>query len=1227
MGWTNEQQQVIDSRNSNLLVAAAAGSGKTAVLVERLVGRVAPLCENENSEELTDIDRMLVVTFTRDAAAELRERIAGRIDSLLSESNSDEKTKILSRQKTLLSKSYITTIDSFCMDVVKQNFVGLGIDPSFSIGDNADLELLEEDVLTDLLEEYYAAKDPVFLRLANTYVSKRSDDSFKNVILKVYEFSQNDVNPAAWLEQQKAYYSSCENFEFWTSVWGNMLGEYFYGYVCDLIEVYLDLQHMCDIHGVEGYKKSIDSETENLTQIKKQLEDGNIKAALLISCPNIFSSSIGKVKSSEKSEFSEMIKDRRSYVSAAFKKLYKSFFADFKPEVQMKVLGDMVVCLCEIVQKFSAKLLEEKNRSRTYSFSDIAHFALKLLVDDCRKEGLGFVPTDIAHRYQAQFDEIYIDEYQDTSMMQEILLNAVSGKNCHAKNIFMVGDIKQSIYAFRYTCPEFFLEKYNRYEERECDNRLICLYKNFRSRKNIVNGVNDVFSRIMKKATAGMDYTEKEYLNYGAEYYDSDPQSALQSEQKCEFILISNKDDDGCSADMDADKDALQARYIAGRIMKMVSEQYLVYDKDMKAMRRAEFRDFVILMRNAGSKAPAYEEVLTSFGIPVFAPNKKTFYCSPEISTILSYLKIIDNPHQDIPLMSVIRSPLFGFKDEEIAEIKLRYKYPNLYKSCELFAKDEYDDPSLNAIKIKTQGFLSHLYNLRSAAGTLGVYDLIWNIVNEKDFYNKIGLYKNGENSQANIRMLLDIADKYDNGGGQGLFRFIRRIQRLENEDKQIEEASAYSENANVVRIKTIHKSKGLEYPIVFLAGTDKSAIDNTDTYTDRDTKIAGLLLHRTLGINPMCYEQGNHVAVTYSSVMRDITEKIQNKEQIAEEMRLLYVALTRAREKFIAVGIGEEKELSAFADGKCSSFDVLTAASYKKWLIMSTAVSDRWDRMFMTKSQAYLYPEDIKSKCEIFDQTFVVDETSADIERLPSENSINVSDISDDYEKGLVVPVKISVSDVKRLHAAKDDDADIQDLITKKTGVVMKNIIRENDKGKKRVFTPAEKGTLTHTCLQLLDFNKCKNINDEISAECYLNEFLDEMKAAGIFDSDEIGAIERKLITKFILSDIGKRIFNAEKVYRETPFTIRMKWTDITGDKGGFGENEVVSVQGVIDCFIVEDDGCIVIDYKTDYLRPETVAEVNETYKIQLKCYSDAIEMITGKKVKESVLVYLRNL
>jgi len=1221
MKWTDEQQQVIDSRNSNLLVAAAAGSGKTAVLVERLVGRVVPESEGFKKEDYTDIDRMLVVTFTRDAAAELRERVDKALDKRLADCTSEVIADVIYRQKSLLAKSYITTIDSFCMDVVKQNFIQLGIDASFTIGENADLEILADDILSDILEEYYAEKDPVFLRVVDTYMKKNSDVSFKETILKIYNFAQNDVNPAAWIEQQKENYSAPETFNLRDSVWGAALSEYFIDLVTNSYNEYLLLQDMCVNYGVVGYKNCIDNEAAAFESLLQKLRTDNPFDVMANLDMPLFCKSIGQVKTADKTVFSDSVQTRRKSLKENFEVFCKSFFNGADSENHMKILSADVFCMCDIVSKFQKRLLEEKNSRRIFSFNDIAHFALELLTTDCRKEGRGFVPTDVAERYQKLFDEIYIDEYQDTSIIQEILLNSVAGRGTGAHNVFMVGDIKQSIYGFRHACPEFFLEKYNSYEEKECDNRLICLYKNFRSRKNVVNGANDVFSKIMSKATAEMDYTEKEYLNYGASYYDDDEKSAVQSSQKCEIVLVGKEPESDDSGLEKVDSHEIQARYIAGRILDMISSGYEVFDTSVNAMRKVKFSDFVILMRNTSSAAPKYAEVLNLYGIPVFAAAEKRFYSTPEISTILSFIKIIDNPHQDIPLMSVMRSPLFGFTDGDIALIKIAQKYADLYDSCTFFAKKDYSEqPELEYVKNKLSVFFERLKELRELSKTVTVYDLVWIIANENNFYNEIGLYEDGESSRANIRMLLDAADSFDNNGGQGLFRFIRNIQRLENENKKIEEASVCSESANVVRIKTIHKSKGLEFPVVFLAEADKQpggGIKEKSTAESART----LLLHRRLGINPMCYESGKYVSVTYPSVMRNITEIIMKKERIAEEMRLLYVAITRAREKFIAVGAGDSKVLNKYEGQGCSTLRVLERVYYLDWLLMSTEDSECWEKTFVPCEDAYNYPDDMF--CKVDSQRNDLQKECSDAEDF----ELVQADDSRMLPAGDVIPVKISVSDIKRIHASKDEESDIEDFFVRKHGVAMRKIDTKKDKSQKRTFTHAEKGTLAHTCLQLFDFERCKKISGISEAETYVDEFLKKMLEDDVFDADEVKAVERKILVKFIMSDIGKRIFSAEKVYRETPFTVRMKWCEISGEKGDFGDDEYVSVQGVIDCFIVEDDGCTVIDYKTDYINSENAAAVDEAYKIQIKCYSDAIEKITGRKVKESKIVYLRNL
>lgn len=1218
MKWTKEQSEAIKSRNSNLLVAAAAGSGKTAVLVERIIGRIIPEDENYDEKDYTDIDRLMVVTFTNAAAAELRERIDKAIDKRLEHCSSARISERLYRQKALLSKSFIMTIDAFCLNVVKQNFVQCGIDPAFSIGDKNELDILEKDVLDDILERHYAEKNPAFYRAVETYSDKTSDSSFAQTIMNIYKFAQNDAMPEAWIEEQKERFSDPDNFDFWNSVWGKEACEYLFALVKDSYEEYCELQMLCAEHGIESYQKTIDSEADALGELIKKIETGNYKKAFENSAETLFQAQIEKRKKHEDSFFGDIIKNRRNNIKKRYIAEYNSFFAGSSPEEQIKILSEDIKCICNIVKEFQHELKEEKYRKRIYSFSDISHFALDLLVKDCRKEGLGFVPTDIAVRFQRQFDEIYIDEYQDTSLIQEIMLNSVSGRGCNANNVFMVGDIKQSIYGFRHACPDIFLKKYNTYEESGSDNRLICLYANFRSRKNVVDGVNCIFSKIMKKSTADMDYTEKEYLNYGAKYYSENEKSAEYDGQKCELILIGKKESKDYSEHNIASDIEVEARFIAGKIIEMINSGHKVFDTSIQNMRPVRFSDIAVLLRKNSGVAPVFAEVLASYAIPVFTEAKGGFFASAEISTVLSFIKVIDNPYQDVALMSVMRSPIYCFTDSDISLLRLQYKKTDLYTACKLFSAGEYSENYvLSELNKKIKSFMDRLEELRKLSGMLSVYDLIWILVNENDFYNKLALFENGESRQANIRMLLDNADSFDNSGGQGLFKFIRNMQRLENEGKDFECASVCSESANVVRVMTIHKSKGLEFPVVFLAAADK----NFNLETDKGT----VLIHKTLGINPICYEKGNNVSITYPSVMRNVAMTVINKEQKAEEMRLLYVAMTRAREKFYAVGIGDEKIIAVFEETRCNSYNILQHKNYRDWLLMSIGDSKSWEKYVVERENAFKYPDEASREYLPLPEKDIKESDFSYTEKYDADNGKINSDGG--TQDNLIIPVKISVSDIKRIHSSAEEDSEISDLFSHKQSVVMKKITVERKKDGKKKLSPAEKGTLIHTCLQLLDLKKCKYIVDASGAEEYIKSFLEELKNEKIFSADEVDAVETGILVKFILSDIGKRVFNAEKVYRETPFTISMSWSEISGNDTFLVPDENVSVQGIIDCFIVEDDGCIVIDYKTDYLRQETAASIDEAYQVQIKCYCNAIERITGKKVKESKIVYLRNL
>ncbi|MBQ8828091.1 MAG: helicase-exonuclease AddAB subunit AddA, partial [Clostridia bacterium] len=1124
-------------------------------------------------------------------------------------------------QKALLSKSYITTIDAFCLSVVKQNFILCGLDPAFSIGDENELSLMEKDVLDDVFEKYYSEKEEAFLRLSETYSEKFSDLSFAQLILDTYKFIQSDAAPENWIKRQIKVYdvNETESYSFWNSVWGKYACEYISALVKDAYEELLALRDFCIQSGVQGYRKSFDSDTESIGELNRMLQKGMYEEAFSVPFKNYFSKAIGRKSSDDDETVAEILKNRRKKIKDKLTEAYEGILGtNTSPEDDIRAVSSDMKCLCRLLLDYSEALIKEKHSKRIYSFSDIAHFALKLLAEDCRDEGMGFVPTDAAQRYQKQFDEIYVDEYQDTSLMQEVILNAVSGAGCNKNNIFMVGDIKQSIYSFRQARPDIFLYKYNTYTNESAENKLICLYANFRSKGCIVNGVNSIFSKIMKYATCGMEYTEREYLNYGAVYYED--AEDLPKNEKCELITIGKKDtksNDECDEARDTE---VEARFVAAKIKSMIESGYQVYDSKTQSMRNLRPGDVAVLMRNAKEEASEYADVFAAYGISAFTETKGGFFISPEISIVLSFMKIIDNPYQDIPLMALMRSPVFDFSDNDIAFIRVKYKRCSLYSACGLFIankNDEYEfSDEIKILKEKLRKFTERIDELRYMSGIITVYDLVWILVNENGFYQKVLQKEHGMERQANIRYLLDKAGAYDSGGGLGLFKFIRLMQRYEDENKDLGCAAVASFANDAVQIMTIHKSKGLEFPVVFLVRCSRS-------FSDKDKK-SNFLLHRDLGLNPFCYCTNGEKRVVYPSVMVRTASGIIYKEQQAEEMRLLYVAMTRAREKFIAVGTGVDDCSESVVFDNVSSFSVLDSKSYYEWIKLAAEFSEHWNMSYVPRNEAFNWIQKIS-----FDMPDTKNDESD--KGNESHSGYDLSDCRKPLESESVktiIPVKISVSDIKRLNSVHDEDESISNYFSEKRQVVMKKLsLPEYSMSKKRKFTSAEKGTLIHTCLECMDFKLCRGITETAKANEFVERFLNELQENGVFSREEASAVERDILVNFILSDKSKRIINAEKVYRETPFTLNVKWSEITGEPCDRKGDTFVSVQGIIDCFIEEDDGCVVIDYKTDYFGKETNSTSDKSYETQLRYYCYAIERITGKKVKESQILYLRNL
>jgi ATP-dependent helicase/nuclease subunit A len=1192
MAWTDEQLEAINHRGKNLLVAAAAGSGKTSVLVERIIKRIL--------DDNIDVDKLLIVTFTRDAASEMKERIYASIQSRLKDSDNPRR---LLEQQALLSKAHISTISSFCQYVVKSNFRESGIDSSFRVADDNETLLIKEEVLDDVLEKWYEKKDPHFHNLVETYGGSKTDDNLKSIILNLHSFIQSFPYPFEWLDEQKKILNPKRYKDFGETIWGKEALEYLEITLESLLSEAKRTKAMAEEFGVSGYLDALGIDVEMLGDLCSMCKNASWEEAFEIM--NSFSFvRLGRVGKEDDREKAVLIKKRRDTLKKELGKLVSEIFGGSKDAAMkdMELVYKDIRRLVWLVKYFHLKFQNAKKERKIFDFSDMDHIALNILA---KKENGRIVPTDVALKLREKFEEIYIDEYQDTNLTQETILQVIARGN----NIFHVGDVKQSIYSFRQARPDLFLNKYHEYSVNTEKNKLVRLYKNFRSRRDVVGSVNYIFSRIMNEKTAEMDYVESEYLNYGATYYDD----AYNSE--CELLIIENKDST-------KENTYLEAMLIASKIRKLFEDGFMVYDKREKTMRKIQYKDIVILMRSVSEKADIFRQVFASCGIPLYYEGKGGFFASLEISVVLAFLSLIDNPLQDIPLITVLRSPMFEFSDAEISLIRLHKKDCLFYEALLEYAESGYAE----SLREKINEFLNVLGMLRDKSVISSTAELVWDIVTITGYYTYVGLMEDGGRKQANLRLLFEKAASFDEGSHKGIYRFLNYMENLKKKKGDLSEASAISEGMDVVRIMTIHKSKGLEFPVVFLANTAQE-------FNTQDVK-GRFVRHKTLGIGPSCFDREN--MVVYPSVMKEIVERRIIHDNKAEEMRILYVGLTRAREKLIVTGSIKEDCENWFQNirMKCDfetlrpvNFSILESKSFLEWIAMSLAYHHLNGR------------KDEKTACNWIIQSYTKDEI--EIDKLPDfvaffekKEEVLEEDVDEKIHEKVseilgyeypcqtlsTVPSKVSVTEVKRL--MEEDFEDEFDLMNRE--VSFKELPDFMDEKTKDV-SHALKGTLLHACLQQIDFNAVRNIESEEDAKAYVDSLIDNMLKKRFMTEVQAKAIERKLVVLFILSPFAKRIMQADRVEREVPFTIIKKWGELLGKRDEHAD-ENVAVQGIIDCYFEEDGEIVVVDFKSDYIPQKNMMEVVvNRYKIQIDLYKEALEKITGRKVKESYIYLLR--
>ena len=1203
--WTEEQKRVIDARDCSLLVSAAAGSGKTAVLVERILALLM-----DRSRPI-DIDRLLVVTFTNAAASEMRERIGQRIEEYMEQDPGNEH---LQRQSALVHTAPITTIDSFCMRVLREHFDETELDPSFRVGDEGEQRLMKSDVAEALLEDCYKEGSPEFLDFVESYSTGKSDEGLVGLIEKLYEFSMSCPEPEEWLLSALKQYEA-ETIEEWEKTESaGFLMRYLGLLADDCAERIRQALAICgETDGPFMYAEALLSDEEQLALLgRAETYEGFGQALRKIS----FDRLSAKKSDSVSPEKREAVKLLRNSVKEELKSLARQFYSRTSEDIlsDMRGVRQPLAVLVNLTIEFLHRYSSKKQEKNMIDFHDVEHIALRLL---SRKDENGrWVPAKAAREYREQFEQIMIDEYQDSNMVQEIILTSVSGIPEGKPNVFMVGDVKQSIYKFRLARPELFMEKYESYSSEGGDYQRIDLHKNFRSRGEVLSSVNEVFERIMTKQLGNICYDEREALYEGAFFvqkpFSEDAGSADRKEDDGENVtelhLIERKAEEDGMQEFTAGE--LEAKVIAQRIRELTGERgLLVWDKGKAAYRRACYGDIVILLRSVSGYADSFLTVFPEEGIPAYAQSQSGYFTAVEVQTILNYLRIIDNPRQDIPLAGVLRSPLAGLNGEELAMLRADYPDGSLADAVEACAGGKQTQP----YTAKVRRFYEELTQMRSAAIYMPVHEIIRLVIRETGYGSYIMAMPSGQKRRLNLDMLIERACAFESTSYRGLFQFLRYIEKLNKYEVDYGEAPEAGENENAVRIMSIHKSKGLEFPIVILAGLGRR-------FNQQDT-TEKIVLHPDMGIGADYVDYENRTRSV--TLVKRILQKSLRLENLAEELRVLYVAMTRAKEKLILTGAVSDVEkrlngwelAAAGREREPLSYGTLSGAScYLDWIV--PACRSKREEKSAIEIAVSTVPEVIES------------EVQRQQERQETYRRLLMWDMELIYDPGIreeldenfgyaypypdevMLHGKVSVSEIKKrsqqAEAEETEEAEI--LIPEEPPLLPAFIHGEQDRG------GSARGTLYHNVLERIRLSGTGTKKE-------IEEQLDGMEADGQMTKEERAQVSAWKLWKFFSSGTGKRVLQAERngtLHREQPFVIGRKAKEFYPESKS---DELILLQGIIDVYFEEEGELVLLDYKTDYVGDSGTDLLKKRYHTQFECYRQALEQMTGKRVKEMLL------
>lgn len=1201
IAFTPKQEQVINLHDRNILVSAAAGSGKTAVLVERIVRMV---CDEAHP---VDIDRLLIVTFTNAAAAEMRERIAQGIAAKLREHPESEH---IQRQSALLHNAQITTIDSFCLFLIRNHFHEIGLDPAFRVADENEVKLLAGEVLSELLEECHREGSREFVECVEFFCPGGRESVLEDDILSLSNRAASCPFPEEWLLLRKKDYAAQTPQELLGGETGRFLKRYIDAMLEGCIEKLSRVQKLCESpDGPYMYGGLVEEELETLKSLQKCDDPAEYSARI----PAV---SFGRLPAKKDDSVSplkrELAKDLRTQVKDILKDLGQNFFQTPLELAarQSKACGGAVETLIDLTLEFDRRMKQRKQERKMIDFSDMEHYALEILLD---RDGDEIRPSKVAEEYRQYFHEILIDEYQDSNLVQEYLLKAVSGEENGRFNRFMVGDVKQSIYRFRLARPELFLEKYAAYEEEGEKCCRIDLSRNFRSRVQVIDTVNSVFSKIMSRQIGGIAYDERAALYAGADYPEGE-------NNESEMLLVEKPHkEEGISA-----REA-EALAVAGCIREM-KRNFRVLDRADGVMRPVRYSDMVILLRTSQGWDETFKSVLEREGIPVYVTSKTGYFAASEVQELLQVLRVLDNPRQDIPLYGMMKSVFGNFSEEEIALLRAGRRGCSLYEALRMWEDEtvslEGIDPAdTDSLRQKVITFLEKLRTYRGYTVYMPIRELLQVLVEEHDYLNYVTALPGGGKRRANVEMLFTKASDFEKTSYFGLFHFVRYMEQLEKYDVDYGGAELSDENADVVRIMSIHKSKGLEFPVVFVSGLSKRF--NTQDYNQ------AMILDMDMGLGVTYVDPARRVR--NRTLRQKVLAKKLREENFAEELRVLYVAMTRAREKLILTATAEHaaqmwERAKEYSSQALSYPDYMEAGCYLDFLMPILAGTDLQVRILERDDMAAAGVEEQMNLAGRLEALRHAESyANQDAARRLCEQMSYV------YRwQGLEkLYTKTTVSELKVAAMAQKDEAAYHAFEEREVIPYIPVFRRE-----KETVSGTVRGNAFHRAMELLDF--CKILGAQFSKlpgnYADYKERLDEKKLAGDLrgflkeeaDSLRISreyhdALNQRKLVRFMSSEYAYRMWAAQlrgELYREQPFVLGIGADRLSKE---FPEGEKVLIQGIIDVFWLEDDQIVLLDYKTDVI--DSMEELWKRYETQLDYYQEALERLTEKPVREKVL------